>query len=203
MVTEWKTWPGFSRYEASHRGLIRNRAEKTLAARADPDGYLRTTLTRDDDERIPVLVHRAVLEAHAGPCPPGMESCHGKGGQLDNRYPENLRWDTHQANERDKGRRPPVPKPPAPCINHDRCGGFVGKGGRRCHECVMQLGKDGAELVWDGMTLEAAGDKLGYPAVHLHTLMVKYGDYGQRPPAAPSRSVFAAARARFRRGDAA
>ena len=48
-------------------------------------------------------VHRLVLEAFVGPCPPGMECCHenGDGG---NNLAENLRWDTHRNNEADKRR---------------------------------------------------------------------------------------------------
>jgi hypothetical protein len=44
------------------------------------------------------LVHRLVLEAFAGPCPPGQEALHGPGGGLDNRWPENLSWGTHSKN---------------------------------------------------------------------------------------------------------
>lgn len=42
-------------------------------------------------------VHRLVLEAFVGPCPPGMECCHNNGNPADNRL-ENLRWDTRSAN---------------------------------------------------------------------------------------------------------
>jgi hypothetical protein len=48
-------------------------------------------------------VHRLVLEAFVGPCPPGMEACHWNDIRHDNRL-ENLRWDTHSANEFDKVR---------------------------------------------------------------------------------------------------
>jgi hypothetical protein len=46
-------------------------------------------------------VHRLVLEAFVGPCPPGMEACHNNGIKTDNRL-ENLRWDTRKANARDR-----------------------------------------------------------------------------------------------------
>ena len=42
-------------------------------------------------------VHRLILETFVGPCPPGMEACHGNGIRTDNRL-ENLRWDTRKAN---------------------------------------------------------------------------------------------------------
>lgn len=48
-------------------------------------------------------VHRLVLETFVGPCPDGMEACHGNGDNSDNRL-ENLRWDLHQSNIDDKTR---------------------------------------------------------------------------------------------------
>jgi hypothetical protein len=43
------------------------------------------------------LIHRLVLEAFVGPCPPGQECCHWDGNPANNRL-DNLRWDTRQAN---------------------------------------------------------------------------------------------------------
>jgi hypothetical protein len=182
-------------------------------------GYPQVKMVSDEGTRDTRSVHNVVLLAFEGPCPEGMEARHWNDDPLDNRWAPggedgcraglgNLVYGTPRQNRgEDKARnRPPrAPKPPQPCINHERCGGFIGKGGRRCHECVVKLAEDGAELVWSGMTLEAASDQLDYPAVHLHTLMVRYAGYGQRPPppAPPSRSVVATLRARFRRGDAA
>lgn len=54
-----------------------------------------------DGRRVKRPLHRLILEAFVGPCPSGMEACHGPGGKFDNR-PCNLRWDTHEANIRDK-----------------------------------------------------------------------------------------------------
>lgn len=45
-------------------------------------------------------VHRLVLEAFVGPCPPGMEACHCNGISDDNRL-VNLRWDTRSNNNLD------------------------------------------------------------------------------------------------------
>lgn len=226
MVTQTETWrpvPGFSRYQVSDQGRIRNmrahaRADDVMATNPNSSGgYPRLNLIDDSGTKRNVLVHQIVLLAFEGPCPEGMEARHWNDDPTDNRWTPggeegcrtgagNLLYGTKAENAADRARnRPPrQPKPPQPCLNHDRCGGFVGKGGRRCHECVVKLGQDGAELLWSGVTLEAASERLDYPAVHLHTLAVKYGGYGQRPPAPepPSRSVFAAVRARFRRGDA-
>jgi hypothetical protein len=48
-------------------------------------------------------VHRLVLEAFVGPCPPGMECCHNDGNPLNNRL-DNLRWDTRRSNQLDRNR---------------------------------------------------------------------------------------------------
>ena len=48
-------------------------------------------------------VHILVLEAFVGPKPKGMEGCHYDGDFSNNKL-ENLRWDTHLANEADKKR---------------------------------------------------------------------------------------------------
>ena len=45
----------------------------------------------------------AVLEAFVGPCPPGLEACHGNDVADDNRL-ENLRWDTRTENQLDRVR---------------------------------------------------------------------------------------------------
>jgi len=50
-----------------------------------------------------VYVHRAVLEAFVGACPPGTEGTHINGDKGDNRL-ENLRWATHAENIQDKDR---------------------------------------------------------------------------------------------------
>lgn len=47
-------------------------------------------------------VHRLVLEAFVGPCPPGMEACHFPDRDRTNNNLSNLRWDTTLANMRDK-----------------------------------------------------------------------------------------------------
>ena len=177
---EWKSWPNFSRYRASHRGLIRNRAGKILADRVDPDGYLRTTLTRDDGERIPVLVHRAILEAHAGPCPPGMESCHGPGGSQDNRWPENLRWDTKSENERDKIRdgHTPQPNPTYECLNFATCGNMVLHEGRRCLACITEVGQEAAVRLGRRENLMDIAEHFGYTGPDwVWQLAVKYGGW--------------------------
>jgi hypothetical protein len=64
-------------------------------------GHLAVCLVRDHKKHTR-FVHRLVLEAFVGPCPPGMEACHFPNRDpADNRL-ENLRWDTHLANVEDR-----------------------------------------------------------------------------------------------------
>ncbi len=55
------------------------------------------------------FIHILVLEAFIGPCPPGMESCHGSNGKYDNSV-SNLYWGTHSTNMQDKHRDGTMPK---------------------------------------------------------------------------------------------
>lgn len=52
-------------------------------------------------ERVSMYVHRLVLEAFVGPCPPGMECCHFPDRNPANNKLSNLRWDTHKNNMAD------------------------------------------------------------------------------------------------------
>lgn len=58
---------------------------------------VQVNLRTSDGEYQCVVVHRAVLTAFKGSCPPGMEGCHGPNGYLDNSV-TNLYWDTHRNN---------------------------------------------------------------------------------------------------------
>jgi hypothetical protein len=46
-------------------------------------------------------VHKLVMEAFVGPLPSGMEICHNDGNG-ENNFVDNLRYDTHKNNEKDK-----------------------------------------------------------------------------------------------------
>jgi hypothetical protein len=113
MVAEeqWRPVPGWPRYEVSDAGRVRTwkvqgppytkrAAEpRALAVHAVGSGYLSAPLSQPGSTRRR-YVHRLVLEAFVGPCPPGMEACHNNGLKTDNRL-ENLRWDTHRNNVAD------------------------------------------------------------------------------------------------------
>lgn len=114
----WKSIPGFEgSYEASDFGRIRSlprvvhrklrgkviaqpRKLTVLKTWLTKDGYLQVRLVSGDC-RPTHLVHRLVLLAFVGPCPTGMEVCHGNGIGTDNRL-ENLRYGTHIENSFDK-----------------------------------------------------------------------------------------------------
>lgn len=108
----WLPVPGYEGfYEVSDRGQVRSldryvrhpgggtvpRQGKVLTASPGPAGYPMVWLHREGREQH-VPVHRLVLEAFAGPCPPGQECLHGPGGPADNRWPEAIRWGTRSEN---------------------------------------------------------------------------------------------------------
>lgn len=64
--------------------------------------YLSVSLSKGGIQTT-VRVHRLVAEAWLGPCPDGMEVCHGEGGQLDNSI-SNLSYGTRSDNNFDKRR---------------------------------------------------------------------------------------------------
>lgn len=106
----WRRIPRWPGYQASDYGQVRSVKRRLTDGRVcggtilrqykDRYGYWYVWLKRGTRVRK-VRVHVAVLEAHRGKCPPGMEGCHNDGNKDDNRLCK-LRWDTHAANEGDK-----------------------------------------------------------------------------------------------------
>lgn len=188
---EWKPIPGAGYYEASHRGKLRS-VDRTIGGKSYKGVVLKTRVQnkvqpgdvqyelgdvrRDDGTKWTNTVHSFVLLAHVGEPGAGEETLHGPGGPLDNRWPENIGYGTKAANAAMKDRPVREPKPPALCVNYDRCGRNAGPGGRRCHECVVEMGQAGAALMEEGADPEQAAEMLGYAsAVGLYRLAVKYG----------------------------
>lgn len=92
-----------SRWGGTARQLYRG---QVLIPGTNPRGYLIVSLCRDGHQETRAI-HRLVLEAFAGPCPPGKEACHGPRGKLDNTWDgtdDHLRWDTHGSNCEDRTR---------------------------------------------------------------------------------------------------
>lgn len=84
-----------------YRGGGRWIAERILRpAISRRTGYKQVALHRDGRSSTK-NVHQLVLEAFVGPRPVGCDSCHNDGNRLNNAV-ENLRWDTHVENMRDR-----------------------------------------------------------------------------------------------------
>lgn len=103
-------------YEVSDAGRVRSldrlvnypdRAPRQMTGRIlkggiTTDGYRHVGLSVCGQRKF-AFVHRLVLEAFVGPCPPQMQGCHENGCRTDN-WIANLRWDTPSANAFDRVR---------------------------------------------------------------------------------------------------
>jgi hypothetical protein len=82
---KWASIPGLVEYEVSDLGRVRSTRMSGRGGSANPEpramrpsvqhGRLRIELWRGR-KPIKFFVHRLVLAAFVGPCPPGMEACH-------------------------------------------------------------------------------------------------------------------------------
>lgn len=107
----WLAVPGYEGiYEVSDIGRVRSLAKIDAQgarrkqrlfkpSKMDAWGHLGVTF-RQGGRRESRYVHRLVLEAFVGPCPPGMEGCHWNDVKDDNRL-TNLRWGTKSENRLD------------------------------------------------------------------------------------------------------
>jgi DNA-binding transcriptional LysR family regulator len=102
----WLAVPGYEGfYEVSDFGRVRSlrrgnslrRAPKMLVGEAQRYGHIRVTLQRPGERPLHWQLHRLVLEAFVGSCPPEHECAHQDGDSKNNRL-SNLRWMTHQEN---------------------------------------------------------------------------------------------------------
>lgn len=71
-----------------------------LASNLDRYGRPYVTLSRENIKKS-YKVHRLVISTFIGSCPDGMECCHSDDNCKNNQI-ENLRWDYHKENEKDK-----------------------------------------------------------------------------------------------------
>jgi hypothetical protein len=98
---EFRPVPGFPKYEVSNLGRVRSLARKSpsyLKPLPVGGGYLTVILTGQQRRYI----HRLVLEAFVGPCPPEMEARHvERNDKTDNRL-DNLTWGTKLENAADR-----------------------------------------------------------------------------------------------------
>src|SRR5215475_3524438 len=72
-------------------------------------GYRVACLRRTSKAKHSCALHRLMLLTFVGPCPQGMEACHGDGNKLNNHL-SNLRWDTHQGNMDERERQGSLPR---------------------------------------------------------------------------------------------
>lgn len=100
----WLPVVGFDgAYEVSDLGQVRSVKTGRLLkpARINSLGHLQVKLYRDGKQHGR-LVHRLVLEAFKGPCPPGMEARHVQTNDTSDNRLGNLAWGTYTENELDK-----------------------------------------------------------------------------------------------------
>lgn len=112
-VERWLPVVGYEGlYEVSDQGRVRSLDRESVNASATytrrgrmlrpttkDSGHLYVSLW-NNGSRIKAKVHRLVLEAFVGPCPPGHECCHWNDVPYDNRL-GNLRWGTSTDNKFD------------------------------------------------------------------------------------------------------
>ena len=108
---------------------------KPLRLSRNRTGYLRAAIFKDGIQ-CKRMVHRLILEAFVGPCPPGMNACHTDDNRENNTL-SNLRWDYPQGNWVDRkrngrhhsmqGEQHPMAKLTAMEINTIRCAVAAGE----------------------------------------------------------------------------
>ena len=170
----WTPLPApYSKYEVFSDGFghgqrpVRRNGGNPLSLTLSNSGYLLAKVYDDDGKRQTKTVHSLVLLGFAGECPPGMETRHLDDDPLNNRWRPgstddevraaggNLVRGTKRQQHADKvanGGATEAPKT-FPCVNHDRCGGMVTNPGRRCLDCVAEVGREAAGLLNGGMGL--------------------------------------------------
>jgi hypothetical protein len=97
---QWRPVVGYEgRYEVSDTGIVRSFLGRNviyLVPIKMHRGHLTVSLCKNG-KMAPQFIHRLVLEAFVGPCPPGMMCRHLNGDPSDNDL-ENLRWGTASEN---------------------------------------------------------------------------------------------------------
>lgn len=100
-TTEFHRHPDFPQYLVTPSGEVFSLRSKRFLKPQAMGEYLGLMITHSNGSIVKRYLHRLVLEATVGPCPPGMEARHINGDRRDNRA-TNLIWGTHRSNERDK-----------------------------------------------------------------------------------------------------
>ena len=93
-------------YEVSDHGEVwtcrrHGRTGRLLTQHIDRNGYMNVGLTRNGKTST-LAVHRLLMAAFVGPCPPDLETRHLDGNRSRNLWPENLIYGTPEENAADK-----------------------------------------------------------------------------------------------------
>ena len=111
MSETWRPIPDFPGYDVSDQGRVRSYYQRVKGGigrqrlAAEPQRILNPSLRGGyftvslygNNTKTTVKIHQLVMQVFVGPCPEGMEVCHGDGNPQKNHL-GNLRYDTHQAN---------------------------------------------------------------------------------------------------------
>lgn len=152
---QFKDIPGFPSYCVGDDGSVVSwyRSREWRWLKSGPSGRYghRAVNIRREDKLVTCRVHRLVLMTFVGPCPPGMEACHGDGDPANNRL-DNLRWDTKKANAQDR-------------IRHGRGASGVGNGRAKLTEAdvltIRHLVRSGMSQVAIGQRYEVTAQQVG------------------------------------------
>lgn len=121
-TVEYRDIPGFPGHKVGDDGTImscwrrkgRGRARGTISVMSNMHwhivkptlgskfGHLRVRLCRTSGRAVERMVHRLVLEAFVGPCPPGQMCRHFPDRDPANNRLSNLQWGTAQENQDDR-----------------------------------------------------------------------------------------------------
>ena len=119
-LERWKKVVGFPNYSVSDRGRAKNnktgyifKPRTSGSRRGYPQVYL-----RNNGAKSKRFIHRLVLGAFVGPCPPKHETNH-KDGNRDNNRLSNLEWVTSSENQRHAYR---FGLTPVPCTKNENNG---------------------------------------------------------------------------------
>ena len=140
---EWLGVVGWeSLYEVSNLGHVRSLRRRIILkpqrVTNTKTGHVRVTL-QGGGRKQRLGVHRVVLAAFVGPCPPGLQGCHKNDIGSDNRL-SNLRWDTQSNNAYDciaNGNHPSKGKTKCPSGHeYTNTNTYITKAGvRQCRQC--------------------------------------------------------------------
>jgi hypothetical protein len=210
----WKPLPqidgcSFSGYQASDQGRarsldrVRNGRPLTgqdVSTRLHKDGYILADFYCDDPAacrkrknrgKHTFTIHKVVLATFDGPRQPGMQGSHLHGNPAWNWFPEGVGYEDQPANEARKTTRPAPPDPTHPCRNAPACPNLVINPGRRCLDCVAEVGRQAADMLRAGQPLQEVAGHFGYTGPDwVYSLAVRHGGYAgskaeariQRPP---------------------